>query len=79
MWLVASACGSTEDSCQQAAAKLRSCDVGGASNPAECKSERDRCVARCVLDAPCEDIVAATEQNSYVDCLAECVASTTDS
>lgn len=65
-------CGSSDDECERAAAKLRGCDLSGAREAAQCGTQADRCIARCVLDATCEDIADAMTAGAYETCLADC-------
>ncbi|MBN1608053.1 MAG: hypothetical protein JW940_15570 [Polyangiaceae bacterium] len=68
-----SAC-STDDACEKSVAKWEHCGVRDAGEPRECTNKEDECVADCVNDSSCEDIMDVDTEGDYVRCLLGCVS-----
>jgi hypothetical protein len=63
---------SGEDSCEEAYHKLEECGIGDSGEPRSCQSDKEECIAKCVIQSTCDDIMGVTEEGDYEQCLAAC-------
>lgn len=61
-----------EDSCEEAYRKLEDCGIGDSGDPRACQNSDEECIAKCTVQATCEDIMDATTAGGYEQCLAAC-------
>jgi hypothetical protein len=64
---------SSDDACEKSAAKYERCGIHDGGEPRECTNKEDECVADCVNDSSCEDIMDAATAGDYEKCLLACV------
>ena len=70
------ACGG-EDSCEEAYHKLEQCGIKDSGEPRSCQNDTEECIAKCVVQSSCDDIVpditGVTGDGGYEECLAACM------
>jgi hypothetical protein len=83
--VVAAGCGGSDDSevealCDDLREKIRECNInvdtsGGCNTDA---SEAVKCSAQCIIDADCEQVTGAPQNNSFYECQAVCSGASPD-
>jgi hypothetical protein len=64
---------SSDDACEKSAAKYERCGIHDAGEPRACANKEDECVANCINDSTCVDIMNAATEGDYVKCLLTCI------
>lgn len=65
--------GTSGNVCDQAIEKLKGeCGITDVGGPAGCTQDKDKCIAGCILDAPCDEVTDLNQDNGFYDCLADC-------
>jgi hypothetical protein len=63
--------GTSGDVCEQAVQKLEDeCGLTVGGEPPDCTDDADECIAGCVLDWSCEDLM--DKDGGFYDCVADC-------